>query len=342
MLPIVIVVSAIVLLTITFIILLIKFSLPKRVKLDLRGKHAFITGGSKGIGKAIALELINRGASVTIVARDSTTLMAACAELQTICDARQTEQRAQSYTLDVTESANRTESVIRQAEIALGPVDVLVNNAGHSVQDAFDRLPIDAFDEQMRINYLSAVYATRAVVGAMKQRRAGTIAFVSSAAGQLGIWGYSAYSAAKFALRGFAESLQMEMEPYDVVVHVLYPPNTNTEGFQEELRTMPEEVRLISETAGCFESKQVARRFIDDMVTGAFGTSIGIDGWMLGIESAGGAPETHLCRALQQVFLAGIFRAILLVYHRHFRKVVAECARKRANTTGNDAHLNSD
>ncbi len=66
-----------------------------------------VTGGSKGIGKAIAIELINRGASVTIVARDSATLMAACIELQTICDARQAGQRVQSYTLDVTESANR-------------------------------------------------------------------------------------------------------------------------------------------------------------------------------------------------------------------------------------------
>ncbi len=66
---------------------------------------------------------------------------------------------------------------------------------------------------------------------------------------------------------------------------------------------MPEEVRLISETAGCFEAKEVAKRFIDDMIEGKFGTSIGIDGWMLGIETAGGAPETKLFAAIQQVFL---------------------------------------
>lgn len=78
----------------------------------------------------------------------------------------------------------------------------------------------------------------------MKERKQGHIAFVSSAAGQCAIWGYSAYSPSKFALRGFAEALHMELLPYKIGVSILFPPNTNTEGFQEELKGMPEEVKI--------------------------------------------------------------------------------------------------
>lgn len=66
----------------------------------------------------------------------------------------------------------------------------------------------------------------------MKTAQSGHIIFVSSAAGQCPIWGYTAYGASKFALRGFAEALSMELLPFNVQVSVLYPPNTNTEGFQ--------------------------------------------------------------------------------------------------------------
>lgn len=85
---------------------------------------------------------------------------------------------------------------------------------------------IGRFRDEMNILIL------KRMITAMKQRRSGRIAFVSSAAGQLGIYGYSAYAPAKFALRGFAEALQMELEPYNIAITVLYPPNTDTEGFQ--------------------------------------------------------------------------------------------------------------
>lgn len=76
----------------------------------------------------------------------------------------------------------------------------------------------------------------------MKKNGYGHIAFVSSAAGQCAMYGYSAYSPSKFAIRGFADALHMELLPFNIGVTVLYPPNTNTEGFQEELKTMTLEV----------------------------------------------------------------------------------------------------
>ena len=86
----------------------------------------------------------------------------------------------------------------------------------------------------MRINYLGSVFCTKSVIDSMKSRKFGRIVFVSSQAGQIGIFGYSAYSATKFALRGFAEALQMEVKPYGVYVTVAYPPDTDTPGLKEE------------------------------------------------------------------------------------------------------------
>jgi 3-dehydrosphinganine reductase len=201
--------------------------------------------------------LIKRGCDVTIVARDQQTLDATASELRALAQSLAFNCSVLALPLDLTLSYDKvshslfsqlfsleTAAMIAEAEKSQGDIDILVNNAGNSVQDAFHLLPVDSFERQMRLNYLSAVWATRAVVEKMQQyvsvclcvdescrRRSGHIAFVSSAAGQCAIWGYSVYAATKFALRGFADALQMELAPFDVTVSVLYPPNTNTEGF---------------------------------------------------------------------------------------------------------------
>ncbi len=88
----------------------------------------------------------------------------------------------------------------------------------------------------MRVNYIGGVYCTKSVVDSMKGRKFGRILFVSSQAGQIGIYGYTAYSATKFALRGLAEALQMELKPYNIYISVSYPPDTDTPGFKDELK----------------------------------------------------------------------------------------------------------
>ncbi|WKY04296.1 hypothetical protein Q1695_005360 [Nippostrongylus brasiliensis] len=309
--------------------LVLYFSLPSRKPFVLKGKHAVVTGGSKGIGKQLAVSLLSRGCHVSIVARNEKDLKAACEELQTIADQRGQKQEVRWYSLDLTKGYDEVESVIRKAEKELGPVDVLVNNAGGSVQAAFDELPIGDFEQQMRVNYLSAVYATRAVVDAMKTRRNGHISFVSSAAGQCAIFGYTAYAPTKFALRGFADALQMELHPYNVNVSVLYPPNTDTEGFKTELATMPEELELISGTAGLFSPEYVAEQHVISIENGFYSTAIGLDGWMLNILTAGAAPERSMINALTQIMLAGLLRGVMLVYLGYFYGIVKKCYRRR-------------
>ncbi|CDH93109.1 3-ketodihydrosphingosine reductase [Caenorhabditis elegans] len=220
-------------------------------------------------------------------------------------------------------------SAFDDAARELGPIDILINNAGHSVQAPFCELPITDFEKQMAVNYLSAVHATRAVVDDMKTRKTGHISFVSSAAGQFAIFGYSAYSPTKFALRGFADTLHMELLPYKVNVGVLYPPNTDTEGFKVELETMPEETKKMSEAAGLFTPKDVAEAHLKDIADGNYATTMGLDGWMLGVLTAGACPEKSLFRALTQGALAGIFRCITLVYLGYFNGITKKCYRRR-------------
>lgn len=183
----------------------------------------------------------------------------------------------------------------------------------------------------MRLNYFSAVYATRAVVPQMKAHKnsRGRIVFISSQAGQLGLYGYTAYSGAKFALRGMAEALQMELLPYNIRVTVAFPPNTDTEGFKTELESMPKETKMISETAGLWKPSRVARTILSDACQGVHYSTFGMDGWLLGNLTAGMSPETEGANAVQQIFLMGIFRFVSLVYLRYFETIVTKCAKER-------------
>lgn len=81
----------------------------------------------------------------------------------------------------------------------------------------------------MKTNYLGSVYCTKSIIESMKKRRFGVISFVSSDCGQIGVYGYTGYCASKFALKGFAEALQMELKPYNIYVNTSYPPDTGKE-----------------------------------------------------------------------------------------------------------------
>uniref|UniRef100_A0A915NTZ2 3-dehydrosphinganine reductase n=1 Tax=Meloidogyne floridensis TaxID=298350 RepID=A0A915NTZ2_9BILA len=228
-----------ILLAIILFLFVIGLSLPGRLPFVIEGKHAVITGGSKGIGRCIAEQLLEEGCKiVSIIARDLEALEKAKNE---ILQLGFEENSVKIYSCDLNSGQKIIKDLIEKIIADSGPIDLLINNAGTCIQNAFDELPEDAFEKQMKTNFFSSVYMTRAVLPQMKERRCGHISFVSSAAGQCAIWGYSAYSPSKFAVRAFADVLYMELLPYEIGVSVLFPPNTATEGFDEELKTMPEQ-----------------------------------------------------------------------------------------------------
>lgn len=126
----------------------------------------------------------------------------------------------------------------------------------------FADIPIEAFRREMEVNYLGTVYATRLVVPAMRERRRGHVCVVSSVAGVVGVFGYTAYSPTKFAVKGFAEALRDEVHPFDVRVSIVYPPDTDTPGLHTENEHKPAECARISATIKPITAAKVGRAIV--------------------------------------------------------------------------------
>eukprot|EP00075_Anas_platyrhynchos_P018230 XP_027307483.1 3-ketodihydrosphingosine reductase isoform X2 [Anas platyrhynchos] len=277
---------------------------PKPLKLP--GAHVVVTGGSSGIGKCIAIECYKQGAFITLIARDENKLLQTKKEIEkySVND----KQVVLCISVDVSKDYEQVENVLKQAQEKLGPVDLLVNCAGTSVTGKFEAIEVNSFERLMAVNYLGSVYPSRAVISTMKERRMGRIVFVSSQAGQLGLFGYTAYSPTKFALRGLAEALQME----------------------------PLETKLISETSSVCQAEQVARVIVKDAIQGNFNSSVGSDGYMLSILTSGMSPVTSITEGLQQVVCMGIFRIIGLFYLGSFDSIVRRCMMQREKSESTD------
>jgi len=181
------------------------------VKID--GTVAIVTGASRGIGRATALALHDKGATVGLVARSR-------GELEEL--AQQLGPRTGLAMADVAER-DQVEAAITHLVGTLGPIDILVNNAGIGAYASMLEEAPDTFARLMRINYLGTVYATLAVLDGMVARRKGHIVNVASVAGKLGAPFEAAYSASKFAVVGMSESLAAEVHPFGIAVSLVNP-----------------------------------------------------------------------------------------------------------------------
>ncbi|XP_013886276.1 3-dehydrosphinganine reductase [Austrofundulus limnaeus] len=305
---------------------------PKPLKLN--GAHVVVTGGSSGIGKCIAIECYRQGAFITLVARDEEKLLRAKKDVEKY--AINDKQVVLCVSVDVSSDYTQVENVIKQAQEKLGPVDMLVNCAGTAISGKFEEMEVERFKEMIELNYLGSVYPTRAVITTMKERRMGRIMFVSSQAGQIGLFGYTAYSPSKFALRGLAEALQMEVKPYNIYVTMAFPPDTDTPLLAEENKSKPLETKLISETSGVWQPDQVAKILVRDAVQGNFSSSVGPDGYMLSALTCGMSPVTSITEGLQQIVTMGLFRTIALFYLGSFDSIVRRCMIQREQSKAAD------
>ncbi len=212
-----------------------------------------MTGGSSGIGLATARILAERGARVSLVARDEGRLDEAA---RAVAGARSaalpstTEGAAGIVGVaraDVRDRAELQAAVDRLTE-DLGPCDILVTAAADTAHPGyFEQLDDSVFREQMEVDYFGTLHSVRAVVPSMIARRRGHLVLVGSVAALIGVFGYSAYAPAKYAVRGLAETLRVELAPYGIVVACAYPPDTKTPGFERESVLKPPETARISE-----------------------------------------------------------------------------------------------
>ncbi|MCA9623847.1 MAG: SDR family oxidoreductase [Myxococcales bacterium] len=228
------------------------------------GKKVMVTGGSSGIGLAFATEAARLGAKPILVARRPEPLEEAKRRIE--AEVRGAE--VDTLSLDVADE-DAVESVMG-AYLEKGRVDHLVNNAGIAMPGRFVELDKDEFRKMMDVNYFGAVHMTRAVLPAMTARREGHILNVSSLAGVLAIYGYTAYSASKFALHGFSQALRAELWPHGVQVSVCFPPDTDTPQLAYENQFKPAETKAIAGTVKTLSPEVVAQSMIAGMARGRF------------------------------------------------------------------------
>jgi len=238
---------------------------------NFRGARALVTGGSSGIGRAIALALARAGAHVAIVARRPGPLEDTRAALRAA--APDAAQRFAAIAADVADPEQAARAV-EEAVAALGGLDLVVNNAGAARALRFEDTPLAEFRRLLDVNFLAAVAVTRAALPHLG--RGARIANVSSLAGALAIYGYSAYAPSKFALTAFSEVLRQELRPRGIAVAVLLPPDTDTPQLAEENREKPPETRALAGNVPVLAPDTVA----DALLAGlARGRAVIVPGW---------------------------------------------------------------
>ncbi len=227
--------------------------------MNFHGQHAIITGGSSGIGRATARLLAQRGAHVSIIARRQELLDETIAELGELRTGQ--EQRLAAYSADLTDWEQAQAAIT--ALVAGGfPPDILVNAAGFAHPGYVQELPLEIFHRTMDVDFFGTLHPIKAVLPAMIERHSGQIVNFSSVAGFLGVFGYTAYGAAKFAVRGFSDVLRQEVKPHGIHVAVIFPPDTDTPQLHYEDQFKPLETRRIAGAARALTADQVAQALV--------------------------------------------------------------------------------
>jgi NAD(P)-dependent dehydrogenase (short-subunit alcohol dehydrogenase family) len=191
--------------------------MPAHPLFNLSGKVALITGGSKGLGKAMARGLAEAGADVAISSRHEGELNAALADIL-----RGTERQGRAFVADL---AKRSEAVrlAMEVEKAYGRVDILVNNAGANIVSPIDQVKDEDWDYILELNLSSVMALTRAVMPGMKQRRWGRVIHISSTFGFVSKERRNVYSATKSGLLGMTRASAQDVGPFGVTINCIAP-----------------------------------------------------------------------------------------------------------------------
>jgi 3-dehydrosphinganine reductase len=222
-------------------------------------KLVLITGGSSGIGLALAKKLASEGAHVWILARREQVLQEALDEIKA---ARMSpEQKCGTLQCDLS-NRQQLESTLKKFQEATGTPDLLINAAGYAHPDTFLNIDPGVFYRQMDVNYFGAVNCIRAFLPAMIARNSGYIVNVCSTAGFVSFYGLTAYSASKYALRGFTDALRSEMKFTGVNVSICFPPDTDTPGLETENRIKPAITEEVSKLGKLAQPETVAESII--------------------------------------------------------------------------------
>ncbi|EPT03742.1 hypothetical protein FOMPIDRAFT_1046772 [Fomitopsis schrenkii] len=296
-----------------------------KTKWDPRGRHCYVTGGSSGLGLALAVLLTKRGAHVSVVARNEERLQKALKELEA---ARQTPDQIlkyYSFSLDSEVGAAAAIDAASEAHGGLSP-DAFFFCAGKSTPGFFveqDEASMrKGMDETYWAQAPSALAASKRMVS---RHEKGKLVFVSSVLGYFSIVGYSPYSPGKFAIRGLAESLQSELILYDIDVHIAFPGTIFSPGLEEENRVKPKVTLKIEEADDGAKPEVVADAILEGVRSGDFHITYDFIGNVFRASSAGSTPRNNY---LADMFYAAVSYIALPIWRRSVDSTVRQHRRE--------------
>jgi 3-oxoacyl-[acyl-carrier protein] reductase len=188
-------------------------------KLD--GKKALVTGGGRGIGRAIALALAEEGCDVAVVSRTQNEIQNVASEI------RMLGVSALAIKTDVSAPA-KVENMLNETLSSFGRLDIFVNSAGMAIFKPFLELSLEDWDSTMAVNLRGAFICTQAVAKVMVKQRSGTIINICSSASKKAYVNQTAYVASKHGLLGLSKGLNLELKPYGIKVHAICPGGVDT------------------------------------------------------------------------------------------------------------------
>ncbi|CAA7395539.1 unnamed protein product [Spirodela intermedia] len=300
---------------------------PRPASVPIKGRHVFVTGGSYGIGLAIAKRAAAEGAAkVSLLARGLDKLEAAREEILRDTSCREVA----IFSVDV-----REEGAVKRAVEAAGPIDVLICNHGVFFPIELENQDTEEIKLTLDVNLMGNFHLIKAALPTMKAGASASaprsIAIISSQAGQVGIYGYAAYSASKFALRGLAESLQQELIGHNVHVSLVFPPDTETPGFAEEVKRRPEATAAIASSSGAMTAAAVAEKVLRGIKAAAFTVTCNFEGVMLSLATAGMSSQRSWAMALAEILGSGFMRFLGIYYQYSWYRTIARCQGKQKN-----------
>jgi 3-dehydrosphinganine reductase len=237
------------------------------------GKLALITGGSSGIGFEIAHQLVELGCSVLLLARDQEKLFSAQKRLQ--ANIAPGNQKILTFSGDVSDFA-AVQTVASDIISSFGLPNFIFNCAGVARPGYVEELPIEVYKWTMDIDYHGTVNVTKAFLPALITRGSGHIINISSMAGVIGAFGYTAYSGAKFAVRGFTDTLRAELKPKGIHVSIVFPPDTDTPQLTWETQFKPPETAILAGSDKPLQAAYVAKTILQDVARNKY---VIVPGW---------------------------------------------------------------
>jgi 3-dehydrosphinganine reductase len=239
------------------------------------GNVAVVTGGSSGIGRAIACGLAKHGMDVWLVAQRKDILESARLLVET--HKQNQGQMVRIVPADVSD-IKQVQMVVEKVIEKSGPPDLLVNSAGVAHPGYVEELDISIFNWMMEVNYFGTVFITKEFLPMMLKNGSGYIVNISSMAGIISAFGYTAYGASKFAVKGFSDALRQEMKLHQIGVSVVFPSDTDTPQLEYENRIKPPETKALGSMGGSMSADEVAKVTLEGIERGRYMIIPGLEG----------------------------------------------------------------